>query len=79
MVNGLRDEIEGEKASNGSHGCPASEEQRRRHQRQLRFLEITVILAEMGELDLVSRMHKLSFKRRLQILDEYLAKAETTV
>jgi DNA repair protein RadA len=79
MVNGLRDEIEGDKASNGSHGCPASEEQRRRHQRQLRFLEITVILAEMGELDLVSRMHKLSFKRRLQILDEYLAKPEATV
>ena len=79
IVNGLRDEIEVERAPNSSQGCLASEEQRRPHQRQLCFLEITVILAEMGELDLLSRMHKLSFKRRIQILDEYLARPEATV
>ncbi len=71
----LRDEIEAERAPNGPRGLPRSEEQRRRHQRQNYFLEITVILAEIGELNLLSRLHKLSFKRRIEILDEYLASA----
>ncbi len=73
MTNRLRDEIEAERAPNGPRALPRSEEQRRRHQRQNYFLEITVILAEIGELNLLSRLHKLSFKRRIQILDEYLA------
>ena len=79
MVNSLREEIEVERAPNSSQGCLTFEEQRRRHQRQQYFLEITVILAEMGELNLLSRMQKLSFKRRIQILDEYLARPEATV
>src|SRR5262249_16921073 len=79
MANRLRDEIEVERAPHGSQGCLTFEEQRRRHQRQLYFLEITVILAEMGELNLLSRMQKVSFKRRIQILDDYLARPEATV
>ncbi len=78
MVSRLRDEIEVERGSNSAQGCP-TEEQRRPHQRQLYFLQITVILAEIGELDLLSRMHKLSFRRRIQLLDEYLARPEATV
>jgi hypothetical protein len=42
-------------------------------------LEITVVLAEMGELDLLDRMHKMPFKQRIQILDEYLANSEGKV
>jgi Helix-hairpin-helix domain len=75
VTNRLRDEIEAERAPNGPRALPRSEEQRRRHQRQNHFLEITVILAEIGELNLLSRLHKLSFKRRIEILDEYLASA----
>jgi len=79
MTNSLRDEIEAERSSNGPRALPRSEEPRRRHQRQLYFLEITVILAEIGELDLLDRMHKLSFKRRIGILEEYLAMQAATV
>jgi hypothetical protein len=79
LVNSLRDEIGAARAPSGSPAWSTSEEQRRRNQRQLYFLKITVILAEMGELDLLSRMHKVSFKRRVQILDEYLASREATV
>jgi len=78
VVNSLRDEIEGAWAPTRSEAWPTSKDQSRRHQRQLYFLEITVILAEMGELDLLGRMHKLSFKRRVQILGGYLAKPEAT-
>jgi DNA repair protein RadA len=78
VVNSLRDEIEGAGAPNSSQASPTCKDQSRRHQRQLYFRKITVILAEMGELDLLGRMHKLSFKRRIQILDEYLAKPEAT-
>jgi hypothetical protein len=77
--NRLRDVIEAERTPSGARALPMSEEQRRRHQRQLYFLEVTVILAEMGELNLLGRMHKLSFKRRIQVLDEYLARPEGTV
>jgi hypothetical protein len=42
-------------------------------------LQITVILAEMGELDLLDRMHKVSFKHRILILDEFLATSEAVV
>ena len=79
LVNSLRDEIDAARAPNGSPAWPTSEEQRRRNQRQLYFLKITVILAEMGELELLGQMHKVSFKRRIQILDEYLARPEATV
>lgn len=79
LVNSLRDEIDAARAPNGSPVWPTSEEQRRGNQRQLYFLKITVILAEMGELELLGQMHKVSFKRRIQILDEYLARPEATV
>jgi hypothetical protein len=79
VVNALRDEIAAERSPNGSQGWPTSEAQRGRRQRQLYFLEITVVLAEMGELDLLDRMHKMPFKQRIQILDEYLANSEGKV
>jgi hypothetical protein len=79
MVNGLRNEIYFEPAPASVQSSLEPEEQRRRHDRQLYLLEITVILAEIGELELLSRMLKLSSKRRIQALDEYLAGTETAV
>ncbi len=75
-ANQLRNEIEVETSLENLQGSVTSVEQRHRHQRQLVLLEITVILAEMGELKVLSQIHKLSFKRRLQILDAYLAETE---
>jgi hypothetical protein len=76
MVSRLRDEMEVEKKTADNF---TSEEQGQPHQRQLHFLQITVILAEIGELNLLSRMHRLSFRRRIQILDEYLARPGSMV
>ena len=79
MVNGLRNEIYFERAPVSVQGSLESEEQRRRHDRQLYLLEIKVILAEIGELELLSQISKLSSKRRIQTLDEYLTRSKTAV
>ncbi len=79
VVNSLRDEINGTGTPSSAQAWPTSKAQSRPHQRQLYFLQITVILAELGELDLLGRTHRLSFKRRVQILDGYLAKSDATV
>src|SRR5262245_29015143 len=44
-----------------------------REQRQACVLWINVLLAEVGELDLVNELQKMSFERRIQRLEEYLA------
>ncbi|HEX7296705.1 MAG TPA: helix-hairpin-helix domain-containing protein [Pyrinomonadaceae bacterium] len=44
-----------------------------REQRQACVLWINVLLAEVGEIDLVTELQKMSFERRIQRLEEYLA------
>jgi hypothetical protein len=44
-----------------------------REQRQACMLWINVLLAEVGEVDLVNELQKMSFERRIQRLEEYLA------
>lgn len=43
-----------------------------REQRQACVLWINVLLAEVGEVDLVNELQKMSFERRIQRLEEYL-------
>jgi hypothetical protein len=57
-----------------SENSSASEEKRAcREQRQSCVLWINVSLAEVGELDLINELEKLSFERRIKRLEEYLA------
>ena len=56
----------------GSHPTVAAEKRQRRQNRQRCLLQIMVMLAELGELDLIHKVQRLSFKRRIQKLDEYL-------
>jgi hypothetical protein len=44
-----------------------------REQRQACVLWINVLLAEVGEVDLVCELQKMSFERRIQRLEEYMA------
>jgi DNA repair protein RadA len=44
-----------------------------REQRQACVLWINVLLAEVGEVDMVNELQKMSFERRIQRLEEYLA------
>ena len=77
LVNELRDQLDIERVK-GEAGTdsPAVDARRRRlRQRQQCFLEINVTLAELGELGLINQLKKLSFKQRLQVLDEYLSKS----
>jgi hypothetical protein len=75
LVNELRDgiDIDRDLSEPGSVQDLGSEKRTRRRQRRKCLLEINVTLAELGELDLIHRVEKLSFKRRLQLLEEYLA------
>ena len=77
LVNELRDHRDIEKAkSEAETDAPTVNARRRRlRRRQQCFLEINVTLAELGELGLINQLKKLSFKRRLQVLDEYLSKS----
>ena len=51
----------------------AQEKRDFREQRQSCVLWINVLLAEVGEVDLVCELQKMSFERRIQRLEEYLA------
>jgi hypothetical protein len=76
MLAELRRQHEGlELATENEWSNPAlaSEKREYRQQRQSCSLRINVLLAEMGELDLVNELQKLSFERRIQRLEEYLA------
>ena len=79
LVSELRGQLDMEKTGIESGGdSPAGAERRmRRWQRRRCFLEVNVMLAELGELDLFYRLQKLSFKKRIQILDEFLAAGKT--
>lgn len=75
LVDELRRQHEGfERASAQEWSNPAlaADKRKFRQNRQACVLQINVVLAEMGELDLVNEIQKLSFDRRIQRLDEYL-------
>lgn len=75
LVSELRRQHEGfERASAQEWSNPAlaAEKRKFRQNRQACVLQINVVLAEMGELDLVNEIQKLSFERRIQRLEEYL-------
>lgn len=76
LVGELRRQHEGfERASAQEWSNPAlaADKRRFRQNRQACVLQINVVLAEMGELDLINEIQKLSFERRIQRLEEYLA------
>jgi hypothetical protein len=66
-------------ANEWSNPTLASEKRDYRQQRQSCMLWINVLLAEVGELDLVNELEKLSFERRVQRLEEYLASPPSTM
>lgn len=75
LVAELKKQHEGfERASADEWANPALANDKRkfRQNRQACVLQINVVLAEMGELDLVNEIQKLSFDRRIQRLEEYL-------
>lgn len=75
LVAELRRQHEGfERASAQEWSNPAlaADKRKFRQNRQACVLQINVVLAEMGELDLVNEIQKLSFDRRIQRLEEYL-------
>jgi len=49
-----------------------TERRQRLRLRQCYSLQVIAILAELGELDLIQKIQKLSFKRRIQRLEKYL-------
>jgi len=76
MLAELRRHHEGfQRASENEWSNPelAAEKRDYRQQRQSSMLWINVLLAEVGELDLVNELEKLSPERRIQRLEEYLA------
>ncbi|MGH9929461.1 MAG: hypothetical protein ACREA9_09550, partial [Pyrinomonadaceae bacterium] len=76
MVTELRRHHEGfQRASENEWSNPelSAEKRECRQQRQSCVLWINVLLAEVGELDLVAELEKLSFERRIQRLEQYLA------
>jgi hypothetical protein len=60
-------------ANEWSDPALATEKRDCRQQRQSCVLWINVLLAEVGELDLINELEKLSFDRRIERLEEYLA------
>ena len=75
MLTYLRQQHEGfQQASENEWADPSLAEEKKafRYQRQASVLQINVILAEMGELDLVNELQKLSFDRRIRRLEEFL-------
>jgi hypothetical protein len=82
MLAYLRRQHEGfQQASENQWGDPSLAEEKRdfRYQRQACALQINVILAEMGELDLVAELQKLSFERRIRRLEEFLSSPTATI
>jgi hypothetical protein len=75
IVTELRKSSVGERRGNGPGTVKDSgvEKRERRKQRNGLLLEVNVTLAELGELDLIQKLEKVSFKRRIRLLDEHLA------
>jgi hypothetical protein len=75
ILGDLRRQHEGLELAENDWSNPALASQKReyRQERQACSLRINVLLAEMGEIDLVNELQKLSFERRIRRLEEYLA------
>ena len=75
MLNELRRHHEGFQQASANESDPALAAEKRdcRQQRQSCALWINVLLAEIGELELINELEKLSFDRRIERLEEYLA------
>ena len=69
-----------ERASAGSALNPelATEKRRRRQLRQRCFLQIVATLAELGDVDLIHKIQRLSFRQRLKKLEDHLETLERT-
>jgi len=82
IVTQLRKLCVSEKRGNSVSSVKDSgvEKRERRKQRIGLFLEVNVTLAELGELELIRNLEKLSIKKRIRLLDERLAhwKLEST-
>ena len=69
----LRAHQEGyEKASSGWSEDSAEEKKRLRQARQDTLLQINVVLAQLGEVDLIHEIEKLPFERRIDRLAAFL-------
>jgi hypothetical protein len=75
MVDELRSYHEDvQRVSGKGFNLPAAAEKRdHRQQRESCLLRINVLLAEEGEVDLVDQLKKLTFERRIRLLEEYLS------
>lgn len=74
IVNELRKLHEAERCGNIPYpalSSGAGKRECRKHRTRL-FLEVKVILAELGIFDLIRKLERVSFKKRLHLLDEYL-------
>lgn len=81
MVADLRRQHEGfVYASENEWKNPSLADDKRdfRQQRQTNVLWINVLLAEIGELELVNELQKMSFERRIQRLEEYISSPSAT-
>ncbi len=74
LVNKLHKLVGGENAGIGAHSplLGSRRMSRQRHYNQA-FLEVNIILAELGELDLIHQLQKGPLKKRIKLLQEYLS------
>jgi len=73
LISDLRGQQEGyERASSGWTEDAAEEKKRLRQARQDTLLQINVVLAQLGEVDLIHELEKLPFERRIERLNIYL-------
>jgi hypothetical protein len=66
------EELESTSAGAALNAGLATEKGRRRQLRQQCFLQIIAILAELGEVDLINKIQRLSFRQRLKRLGDHL-------
>ena len=73
LIGDLKTQQEGyERASNGWTEEAAEEKKRLRQARQDTLLQINVVLAQLGEVDLIHEIEKLPFERRIDRLASFL-------
>lgn len=73
LIGDLKAQQEGyERASNGWTEEAAEEKKRLRQARQDTLLQINVVLAQLGEVDLIHEIEKLPFERRIDRLASFL-------
>jgi hypothetical protein len=66
------EELENASAGAALNAGLATEKRRRRQVRQQCFLQIVATLAELGEVDLINKTQRLSFRQRLKRLEDHL-------